>query len=56
MRGVKNAPPSYSQAMIYELSTDFLGMGWWEVEGIIHEVELLDSSLLAASDPMDNSL
>jgi hypothetical protein len=56
MGGVKNAPPSYIQSMTYDFSTDFLGMGWGEVEGIIHEVEMPDPSLLAPSDPMDNRL
>jgi hypothetical protein len=56
MLRVKDAPPSGVQTMIYKLTTDFLGMGGWEVEGIINEVELMNPSFPPASDPLDNSL
>jgi hypothetical protein len=56
MLGVKDAHPSYLQATIYNLTTDFLGVGWWKVEGIINEIELINPSFPPASDPPDNSL
>jgi hypothetical protein len=51
---VKDAPPSYIQAPIDKLATDFLGMGWRKVEGIIHEEEFINSGFTPTGDPLNN--
>jgi hypothetical protein len=54
--GVKDAPPSYAEVVIYKLVTDFLSMGWWEIKGVIDEIEPVNAGFPPTSDPTDNSL
>jgi hypothetical protein len=42
--------------MIYKLTTDFFGVGGWEVEGIIYKVELTNPRFSPKSDPLDDRL
>jgi hypothetical protein len=53
---VKDAPPSYVEVVIYKLVTDFLSMGWREINGVIDEIEPVNPGFPSTSDPTDNSL